>query len=229
MKTLASKGKDKNKDKANLLRLRSGGFRARYGHLIPRIIESLPKRSLRELQAIWLKLVPHLAGRNEHETSPLALQLRDAILNEWATRSKAAFRDPESFVWPTTEIGGRGDGHVDAHGWQPLGMIGFLGYHVGTTHGLTDGNRRAILDAAFSAVLPPLNGPTYMRDWGEPASSNRLRKLAESLAAFTRNAKRRRFQPMEAAIADWEHDLRYLKIAYYDGRFGFGWPALAYA
>ena len=200
------------------------GFAAKYGSVVPKVIEALPRRSLGELQGIWLNLLPHLAGRNDHETSPLARELREAIIAEWASRSRLAMLDPDNFPWPSTEAGGGGGTSVNG-GWQPLGMLAFLGYHVGTAQGLTRQNRKAILDAVFADHLPPLNGPSYMREWGDPSSGARLRKLAESLAAFARNAKRRRSDALIQAIADWESDLKYLKMSYYDGRFSFGWPS----
>jgi hypothetical protein len=63
-----------------------------------------------------------------------------------------------------------------------------------------------------------------MAEWGEPKSINRLKKLADSLATFARNARRRRSSDMDHAIAEWEEDLKYLKDTYYTGRFRFDWP-----
>ncbi|UVO54004.1 hypothetical protein [Sphingomonas sp. SUN039] len=201
-----------------------GGFREKFGHLVPRTIEALPRRSLFQIQGIWLKLVPFLAGRHENETSPLAVALRDAILSEWASRSRLALLDPDRFPWPSTEVTDGGGGNGVAGELEPLGMLAFLGYHVGIAQGLSPQNRRAILDTAYAESLPPLIGPAYMRGWGDPESGTRLRKLAESLAAFARSAKRRRTDTLQQAISDWEADLRYLKVTYYDGRYGFGWP-----
>ena len=53
---------------------------------------------------------------------------------------------------------------------------------------------------------------------------SRLRRLANEIARFARNAKRKRSANMESAIADWEDDLHYLYRQYYVGKFGFGWP-----
>ena len=86
------------------------------------------------------------------------------------------------------------------------------------------GVRRQILDACLSGELPPLNGLQYLRDWGGPGSSGRLKKLAHELASFARNAKRKRSANLSAAIDDWEADLSYLYMTYYVRRFRFAWP-----
>jgi hypothetical protein len=65
-----------------------------------------------------------------------------------------------------------------------------------------------------------------MGSWALPASAHRLKKLADALASFTRNAKRRNNPALDSAIADWEHDLEYLYYRYYVGKFGFAWPSL---
>lgn len=106
-------------------------------------------------------------------------------------------------------------------------MLAFLGYRVGLTKGLSERSRVQILDVAFGSPLPPINGPDYMREWGTPKSAARLKKLADSLAAFARNAKRNSSTSLESAIADWEHDLEYLYYQYYVGKFRFAWPSLA--
>ena len=200
-------------------------FRARYGRHVPGTIEALPRRSLCEIQSIWAKLVPHLAGRNDRETSPLAIELRDAIIREWTSRNHDSALDPEHFPWPSTDAP-MGIGNVDPKSWRPEGMLAFLGYHVGTTQGLEQSSRRAILDTVFLSELPPLNGPSYMQEWGTPNTGKRLSKLAESLAAFTRNAARRQEGSFSVAIAEWQADLKYLYNQYYRNRFAFPWPEL---
>ena len=55
-------------------------------------------------------------------------------------------------------------------------------------------------------------------------SAQRLRKLAETIAALTRNAKRRRDSIMATAIEHWEQDLEFLYYEFYVEKFYFGWP-----
>jgi hypothetical protein len=59
----------------------------------------------------------------------------------------------------------------------------------------------------------------------EPRTAQRLYKLANTLAALIRNAKRRDAVSMERAINDWERDLLFLYAKYYVDFFHFGWPA----
>jgi len=52
--------------------------------------------------------------------------------------------------------------------------------------------------------------------------------MAESIAAFCRNAKLRDSSSLAAAISDWEVDLVWLKQTYYDRKFHrvFNWPQI---
>jgi hypothetical protein len=125
------------------------------------------------------------------------------------------------FPWPTTDApGGTGDLEVEG---PVTGVLRFLGYHVGTT-GLAETERREILDSVYQGELPPVNSAEYMNEWGHPGTAARLQKLAESLAAFARNAKRRRTTDLSTAIDAWEADLEYLKREHYIGRYDFVWP-----
>jgi hypothetical protein len=65
-------------------------------------------------------------------------------------------------------------------------------------------------------------------EWGELQTAQRLRKLADTLAAFTRNAKRQAAVSYAAAIDDWEADLIFLYDRYYVNLFRFEWPATDY-
>lgn len=55
----------------------------------------------------------------------------------------------------------------------------------------------------------------------------RLKKMAESIAAFARNAKRKRTSVLDDAVVDWEADLRFLFETYYVGKFRFEWPSIS--
>jgi hypothetical protein len=107
--------------------------------------------------------------------------------------------------------------------WYEHGVLSFLGYKVGQK-GVTEKSRREILDYAVHKRLPNVDSKEYIQEWGMPATTVRLKKLAESLAAFARNAKRKQTADMEQAIREWEADLEYLQSQYYKGRYDFGWP-----
>jgi hypothetical protein len=103
------------------------------------------------------------------------------------------------------------------------GLLKEFGYKVGI-NGLPESQRRQILDHIYDKRLDFNDNSTYLKEWGEPQSDKRLQKIAESIAAFSRNAKRRNIKSLSKAIQDWEADLAYLKKTYYNGRFTFQWP-----
>lgn len=52
-----------------------------------------------------------------------------------------------------------------------------LGYHVGEAGGITESARRKILDFVMTERLPFFHSPIYVREWGEPRTAERFRKL----------------------------------------------------
>ena len=103
-------------------------------------------------------------------------------------------------------------------------MLSLLGYHVGETLPLRPTLRESILEYVFEHHLPPVGDVAYFGEWGEPQSPRRLRKLANTLASLTRNAKRRDPLRFSRAIDEWEDDLTLLHEKYYVRLFHFGWP-----
>lgn len=149
-----------------------------------------------------------------------------AIEAEWARRASMAPDHPDYFPWPSTDAPA-GDKDVAVENWEEIGILSYLGYHVGITDQLSTAQRRRLLNHVFSMRLPPLNGVAYMRSWGSPNTGSRLKKIAESIAAFTRNAKRRRNPQLVECVRKWEDDLLYLRKAFYVGRFDrFTWPTV---
>jgi hypothetical protein len=126
------------------------------------------------------------------------------------------------FAWPTT-VAPPSVRKLRGVSWRQDGMLSFLGYHVGKTLPTPEDIRQYILEYAFECNLPPLNDLNYYLEWGEPRTAQRLKKLADTLAALTRNAKRHDPEIYTKAINDWERDLGFLRERYYVG-FYFGWP-----
>lgn len=129
----------------------------------------------------------------------------------------------QGFPWPSVEV--EPSSHtsnlfIDA---AAQGLLACLGYRVGQ-HGLNLYDRRLLLTTVFMDRLPPVNSAEYMQSWGVPETSQRLRIIADSIAAFVRNAKRRKNIPTEA-VADWTDDLDFLHAAFYKGRYDFPWPS----
>jgi hypothetical protein len=131
----------------------------------------------------------------------------------------------EGFKWPKTEAD-PGEAALGPTDWPQVGMLKFLGYSVGVS-GETRTTRQRILSDLFHKVnLPRVDSLAYVNEWGAPESSARLRKMAQSIAAFCRGAHRRDEYAMSLAIDEWEEDLAWLKTTYYDGKFDrqFQWP-----
>ena len=66
-----------------------------------------------------------------------------------------------------------------------------------------------------------------MKEWNAPKTPWRLKKIANCLATFAKNAKRRsNSDSFRQAIEDWEDDLAWLKRNFYTGIYDskFVWP-----
>lgn len=130
------------------------------------------------------------------------------------------------FDWPhTTIVPGFGPAEEDGDPltWPQIGLLKHLKYTVGEK-GLNPSERKTILKFVFNSQLPNVCSREYMIKWGKPGTGGRLKQLAVELASFAKYAKRRE-EPPQAAIDDWEDDLSWLKDKYYHGRFTFKWPS----
>jgi hypothetical protein len=135
--------------------------------------------------------------------------------------------NPDYFYWPSTNAT-IGDGSIELLDWPEIGPLRHCGYVVGEK-GKLRSIRRAILTRLFGLnVVPNLASPDEVLEWGEAFSAARLKKMADSIAAFCRNAKRKKRAWMRRAIENYEDDLAWLKKEYYDGRFDrkFKWPPI---
>lgn len=144
-----------------------------------------------------------------------AISARERVVNRLVELSD------QGFPWPST-LAPQGDGFLEADEWPQTGMLSYLGYHVGE-NGPGESARRAVLDLAYSNTLPNVNNRAYMAQWGDPNSSQRLRKMAKSIAAFCRNQKRKNADAL--SVREWESDLEYLRVKYYVRRYDFVWPS----
>lgn len=134
-----------------------------------------------------------------------------------------SFLSEIGFDWPTTEVYSGGGSELP-NDWLKLGFLKYAGYNVGRSGG-AEKERRAALRKVYSVRrLPTVFPSDYRNEWGLPRSSVRLQKMAYSIAAFCQLAKRRP-HAMQLAIKEWEEDLDWLRITYYDGRYQFEWPS----
>lgn len=104
---------------------------------------------------------------------------------------------------------------LDTDDWPKVGMLRHAGYHVGQSAPRPEA-RRAVLRRLLHEPLPNVQDRAYMAEWGLPRSAQRLRKLADCLAALARNARRK--EGYELAVRHWEADLAHVKQRYYDGQ-----------
>jgi hypothetical protein len=133
------------------------------------------------------------------------------------------------FQWPSTDAG-EASGETDIHDiledLPQLGLLKYMGYSVGM-NGEPTQRRHDVLEKVFlSRSLPRVTCEGYMQQWGEPKSAQRVRKMANSIATFCRNAKHKSGADMGDAIAEWEDDLDWMKQRFYDGHLSlqFKWP-----
>lgn len=175
------------------------------------------------LVTMWGNAVRILANPQKKRMHDQARSVIDKITREWELRARS---ETGYFKWPSTEARG-GNGRLTMFDAEKEGMLSFLEYRVGRVKGEPQAVRRMILVRVFEGSLPPVFNKDYMSQWGANGSPERLHKMAVSIAAFARNFKRRRSANYNDAIRDWEADLEFLRVTFYVGRFGFGWPVTA--
>lgn len=163
------------------------------------------------------KILNEIHYELEFRSRQRALDLRERI----AARLTQLQEIP--FGWSSTTANpGAQNLSSDAFKYEE-GLLRHYGYRVGM-NGLSESERWEILDTVFLRPLLQMDNTVYLSEWGEPNSAKRLQKLADSIAAFTRNARRRNKGSFSKAIQDWETDLAYLKRTYYNNRFSFQYP-----
>ena len=180
-------------------------------------VEKISLLSIENLRMLWIDAIKSSAQVDESSNQKI-IEIISAIETEWQERAYDF-----AFKWPSTFAIG-GNGKIDVEKFPVFGVLSYLGYHVGKNSNIGLLVRRSILERIFFGKLLPVISAEYMASWGMPSSAPRLSKIAECLAAFARNAKRRKRANIHQAVADWESDLEYLYIKFYVGKFDFGWP-----
>jgi len=131
------------------------------------------------------------------------------------------------FDWPSAMVpdSGQSIDEIEVVGWPAVGLLKHMGYSVGKSSTLSDRGRRMILRDVFTSEnLPQVNSLQYMAEWGASGSSGeRLEKLANSLASFSR-AQKRKNDPSYISIGRWDSDLEWLNKTFYKVGFSFEWP-----
>ncbi len=134
----------------------------------------------------------------------------------------------EYFKWPKTLIAPSSGVITDEKDWPQEGVLKFMGYSVGKTKGVSLRKRHSILQDVYAKAIPNVMDSAHMAEWGKPRTAVRLKKMAESIASFTKNAKRKKQSGLAVAIKEWEDDLAWLRKEFYDGVHDrtFTWPRI---
>ena len=128
----------------------------------------------------------------------------------------------DRFKWPST-IAYMSNGNIPEVDWPQVGMLQGVGYAVGAK-GLPKAKRHELLSNIMSQQLPFVTSYAYRQEWEEPNTTARLKKLANTIASLSKNAKRRS-NNNSIAISAWEEDLKWLKEKYYkNGKYSWQWP-----
>jgi len=168
---------------------------------------------------------------NNHITTGYYEEFPAGFIQGKIDKAEIFLQTSSYFKWPDTIAlpSSAPDAVITERDWPQEGMLKHKGYSVGSSSNVTRWKRQIILRDVYENPLPNVMDSDYMAQWGRPQSAKRLKKMAESLAAFTKNAKRKRSQGnFDVAIADWEEDLAWLKEEFYDGVYNriFPWPNL---
>ena len=111
------------------------------------------------------------------------------------------------------------------------GYLKYAGYSVGQ-QGPPVRKRCEILDYCYQhgIVHPSVFPEWYVKEWGAPGTSARLRKMANCLNTFCENSEKQ-LSPLTESIENWKADLIYLRYKYYEGHYSdsggldfFEWP-----
>jgi hypothetical protein len=170
------------------------------------IVSAIPYMSALDTVGLWRNALRTLEDATKAVRHAGARVVLCAVQDEWERREARLGLNEDGFPWPSTRADG-GSGNLVAENWMREGLLKFMGYSVGETNGREDSVRERMLTAIFDGPIPPAFPRDYMEKWSRPGTPARLRQLAETLAAFARNAKRRREANMDSAISDWEADL----------------------
>lgn len=161
----------------------------------------ISRMKTRDTVTLWRNAVRILSEDGKRRQHPQARKAINAINAEWTRRRQEHVNGDEEFPWPTTDAS-PGRGGLKTSDWLEEGVLKFVGYTVGSTNGEPQRVRERILTELFHGTIPPVFPDEYLDDWGDPSSTFRLREMAETIAALTRNAKRQRGSRMVAAIRD---------------------------
>jgi hypothetical protein len=164
----------------------------------------------------WFMMLHTIYVELSHREKAAAKELRAELAQLFAATGGY-------FPWPTTNVV-ESNAPLGSDVFQfTQGVLGYMGYKVGKS-GCTKSKREALLEDVYCRRLPNINSTAYMSEWGAPKTAKRLRKIAISIAEFAKSHKKHDAMKFATAIRDWEADLEYLRLHFYEGKYSFGWP-----
>jgi hypothetical protein len=132
-------------------------------------------------------MIKRLSDENNPKIQDDIQELIKLIKNEWMLR---------------LEEGGQSSGAPSE------GIMSTMGYRVGDTQGVKQEYRILIMIEILKGPLPYVDGPAYMREWGEDASIERYSKLKRFLNGEINSPLQ---QNNYRAILEWKEDLAWLE------------------
>ncbi|MEQ8460192.1 MAG: hypothetical protein RLO52_34165 [Sandaracinaceae bacterium] len=176
----------------------------------------------------------HLEGVSEPYLSSAAETDGDTSLDQRLDLTSSRRIDITDWEWPKPfEELAAPDGKLPQE-LPKVGVLKLSGYSVGRTGIASAQHRSRILAAVFELELPgswkQIVGADNYASWGTPRSGRRLYKLAYSLAAFIKRARRRENASgvdLTTPKRRWGDDLQFLYSTYYEPAMAstaFAWP-----
>lgn len=129
------------------------------------------------------------------------------------------------FKWPSIGEGYGGNVYIDGDLWRKQSPLTAMGYHVGVTSALSDGERRKLLGNIFKGrlVFPDDFSEYEKREWGQSGTSARLQKMASHIVGnISLHAPRLGYDSV--AVNEWKGDLTWLKKTFFTTSLRFRWP-----
>lgn len=180
----------------------------------PFVVPDVEKISFDDSVSLLRNIIGILCDPDKSYMHQEARRVKDSIYKVWVKKFGGINDNNGYFKWPST-MADYGNGKLSQNGWEIEGVLSFFGYRVGHTQGKSMAVRQAILTEVFLGVIPPVFSRFYLSEWRSSKSAGRLRKMAETLASLTRNAKRKKNSDMSLSISQWEEDLSFLFRKFY--------------
>ncbi|MBG76459.1 MAG: hypothetical protein CFH22_00958 [Alphaproteobacteria bacterium MarineAlpha5_Bin12] len=160
---------------------------------VEKTINLLPKKDDNQICRMFINAIDIISNNKPQKED--AMKMLNAIQSEWKKRSELFLVGKYKATSPK------------------LGMLGFLGYHVGH-QGEPTKRRRFLIDWIMTNELPLVQSPSYTLEWKNPNSLGRYKKFHRVLQSLiTSNEKRKdnEYRDFDKAIMEWKDDLDYLE------------------